>query len=196
MLRRRLSALAKLSLHVAHECVQSLPQARLVYASRHGELSKTTAMLHDLAREEALSPTAFSLSVLNATVGVFSILRQDTSPATAIAAAENSFGYGLLEACAQLNADPSIPVLLIYADEPIPEIYQDRSAMPAHAIALLLSNDATEQIDCRIQSESRDEERTEAQSLAFLRCLRSRAPSEWRHANRVWRWAHRNGARP
>jgi hypothetical protein len=148
-------------------------------------------MLSDLAIGEALSPTAFSLSVLNATAGVLSILRKDPSPATAISAAENSFGYGLLEAHAQWSDDPSLPVLLIYADEPAPAVYPDQRAMPAHAIALLLSAEATDQIECSIGFTSQHEDNAEAQSLAFLRCLRSGTDVEWRNQGRAWRWAHR-----
>ena len=49
MLRRRLSTLAKISVHVAQQCAQTSPAVRIVYASQHGELHKTTAMLSDLA---------------------------------------------------------------------------------------------------------------------------------------------------
>lgn len=98
MLRRRLSPLAKMSLKVAHDCTHDLPAVHFIYASRHDELNRTSAMLDELASGESLSPTAFSLSVLNASAGLFSILRHDKTPASAISAATESFGYGLLEA--------------------------------------------------------------------------------------------------
>jgi hypothetical protein len=191
MLRRRLSTLAKISVHVAQQCAQDSPAVRIVFASQHGELHRTTAMLNDLAIGEALSPTAFSLSVLNATAGVLSILRKDPSPATAISAAENSFGFGLLEAHTQWRDDPSLPVLLIYADEPPPALYPGQRAMPAHAIALLLSGDATDEIECSIGFAPQHENNVEAQSLAFLRCLHSGTDVQWCNQGHAWRWAHR-----
>ena len=38
MLRRRLSPLAKMTLRVAYDCARDVPDVRIVYASRHGEL--------------------------------------------------------------------------------------------------------------------------------------------------------------
>src|SRR5262245_30442488 len=45
LLRRRLSPLARISLKVAHDCTGDLGSVRMVYASRHGELNRTTEML-------------------------------------------------------------------------------------------------------------------------------------------------------
>jgi hypothetical protein len=84
--RRRLGPLARMMLHVGHECVRDVPQARLVFASRHGELGYAVQMLRSLAAGEPLSPTLFSLAVHNAASGLFSILRADRSESTALAA--------------------------------------------------------------------------------------------------------------
>ena len=46
-------------------CVGNCPSASFVFASRHGELQRTVALLQNLANDEALSPNLFSLSVLN-----------------------------------------------------------------------------------------------------------------------------------
>lgn len=197
MLRRRLGRLAKMALRVAHDCAQDLPRVRFVFASRHGDLTRTTALLDDLAAGEALSPTAFSLSVLNASAGLFSILRGDTAPATAIAAARSSFGFGLLEAATQLADDPGTPVLLVYADEPAPAIYGDDAAStgPAHALALLLADGAAPapiHLDCRLESSAAAPDE-EPHSLAFLRSLEHTGAGEhtggaWVGEGRRWSW--------
>jgi hypothetical protein len=111
-----------------------------IFASRHGELSRTVAMLHALAADEAPSPAAFSLSVHNSAAGIFSIARGDPAPSTALAAGEETLLWALLEATIRLAADPLSPVLLVYADEPLPGEYQafSKASEPAHALALLL----------------------------------------------------------
>jgi hypothetical protein len=188
MLRRRLSDLAKMSLYVAQDCVRDEPRVRFVYASRHGELHKTTAMLKDLAQNEALSPTAFSLSVLNASAGLFSILRKDPSPATAIAAAEASFGFGVLEAIAQFETDRSTPVLYVYADEEAPALYEvAEPGLFPHAIAMLLSEDAYLHVHLEYDECSEAQTHQQSQSLSFLSCLHE-GRSEWRHDGRRWAW--------
>ena len=189
MLRRRLSRLAKMSLRVAHDCAHDIPDVRFVYASRHGELPRTTAMLGDLANNAGLSPTAFSMSVLNASAGLFSILQHNTAPSTALSAGATSFGYGLLEACLQLADKPEQPVLLVYADEPPPAIYgeTEMSQWPAHAIALLLQTDAARQITCRTTAGDATAS-VELQSRAFLRCL-ERGQAGWQGDGTSWAWS-------
>lgn len=178
-----------MSLRVAHDCAHDVPDVRFVYASRHGELTRTTAMLGNLAAEEELSPTAFSMSVLNASAGLFSILQRNTAPSTAISAAASSFGYGLLEACLQLAEKPEQPVLLVYADEPTPAVYGEtaRSSLDAHAIALFLKTGATRQITCRTSSWD-GLPGSEPQSRAFLRCL-AHGQSTWHGAGTSWAWS-------
>lgn len=189
MLRRRLSGLAKMSLRVAHDCAHDIPDVRFVYASRHGELTRTTAMLGDLASDAGLSPTAFSMSVLNASAGLFSILQRNTAPSTAISAMAASFGYGLLEACLQLAEKPEQPVLLVYADESPPSVYGEiaMSDFKAHAIGLLLQSGAATQITCRTSSVCAAPS-AESQSRAFLRCL-ERGQANWHGDGTTWTWS-------
>jgi hypothetical protein len=194
MLRRRLSPQARMSLKVAHDCARDLASVRFVYASRHGELGRTTEMLEDIAAGESVSPTAFSMSVLNASAGLFSIARQDLAPTTAVSASRESFGYGLMEACLQLAERPHEPVLLVFADEPVPEVYGESDADCAHAIALLLKSDAAGALEwsCEARQSAGPAESAEPQSRAFLRCLDPGArAAAWDSATNSWSWSWR-----
>lgn len=188
MLRRRLSSLAKMTLRVAHDCARDIPNVRIVFASRHGELARTTTMLDGLAAGEDLSPTLFSMSVLNASVGLFSILQKNTAPATAISAGCASFGYGLLDACLQLSEKPEQPVLFVYADEPAPAVYEvaELSGSGAHALGLLLDSSAATRIVCS-STAGNGIPSDEGQSRAFLRCL-GQGEAEWCEVGRIWNW--------
>jgi len=188
LLRRRLSSLARMTLRVAYDCAQDMPTARLVYASRHGELARTTTMLESIADRETLSPTSFSMSVLNASSGLFSILQKNFAPATAISAGCSSFGYGLLEACLQLANNPQEPVLYVYADEPAPAVYgvDELPGSGAHALGMLLQSSAGTRIHCAIADEGRAAS-DEVQSRAFLRCL-DRGMADWHDAGKTWSW--------
>jgi len=188
LLRRRLSGLAKMTLCAANACAAGAPGASLVFASRHGELARTTAALESLADGEPLSPALFSLSVLNASLGVFSILQGNTAPATAISAGGASFGYGLLDACLRLADEPGRPVLYVYADEPAPGVYGevDGPEAEAHALGLLLSAEAGQRVACSVD-ESSEPASAETQSRAFVRCLED-GRAEWRGLGKRWRW--------
>lgn len=188
MLRRRLSTLAKASLWVAHQCARDLADVRLIYASRHGEIARTTDMLNALSLEEGISPTAFSMSVLNATVGLYSIIRGNSAPATAIAAGAETLGYALLEAHGQLRSDPQRPVLLIYADETVPDIWQSGAAQAPHALALLLHNGASDvRIHCTRASGAGLADNGRSQAQSFVECLNGRG-NAWEHEGIEWHW--------
>jgi hypothetical protein len=191
-LRRRLSTLTRMSLKVANDCVGDTPHIHLVYASRHGDLNRTTAMLQDLANEEPLSPTAFSMSVLNAFAGVYSISKNEQLPSMSLSAGESSFGFGLLEACLQLANNPEVPVLFVYSDEPAPPIYGVlKEAFLPHAIAMLLSNEASVKVNCEIAESQRADFKfsvdTNTQSSTFLDCLNG-SQGQWQGEGRVWTW--------
>jgi len=193
MLRRRLSSLARMTLRVAYDCARDVPHARFVYASRHGELVRTTAMLESLAEMEVLSPTVFGMSVLNASGGLLSMLQKNVAPTTAISAGCSSFGYGLLEACLQLADKPNEPVLFVYADEPAPTTYGvgELPGSGAHAVGLLLQSEAKMHIRCTVSGESTVTS-GEVQSRAFLRCL-DQGEAGWHGEGKHWSWTRAGG---
>ncbi|MFT4064802.1 beta-ketoacyl synthase chain length factor [Paraburkholderia sp.] len=199
IVRRRLSTLSKVALKVAHDCVAREP-VRVVFASRHGELRRTTDILRSISAGEPVSPTAFSLSVLNAMTGVFGIARGDRSAASAVSAGAQTLGYALLEAYAQYAAQPGSPVLLVYADEPADRAYGTiEDEVQGGAIALLLDQEAsTGHIVCSLSRADGSPHADEAaaddvssfptQSQALLHCLETGQPARWQHAGALWHW--------
>ncbi len=200
MTRRRLSALSRIALKVAHDCAATLPAVRLIFASRHGELRRTTDILHDIDANAAVSPTAFSLSVLNAVTGVFGIARGDRAPASAVSAGAETLGYALLEAHAQYATDASTPVLLVYADEPADAAYGAiEEEVEGGALAILLDAHAcTGRLECARSALAAVEDTLAApsatQSEAIRQCLDAKAPSEWRGSASTWQWRWHEGA--
>ena len=134
MLRRRAGRLGRMALEAAYAATGDQEMMPTVFCSRHGEVRRTCEMLMALARNEALSPTAFSLSVHNAIGGLFSIASGSNVPFTAIAAGKASVASGVIEACGLL-ADGEPEVLLVVYDEPLPAIYQPYRDEPEFAFA-------------------------------------------------------------
>ncbi|MGF6968557.1 hypothetical protein OKW43_005585 [Paraburkholderia sp. WC7.3g] len=209
IVRRRLSTLSKVALKVAHDCA-ALERARVVFASRHGELRRTTDILRSISAGEPVSPTAFSLSVLNAMTGVFGIARGDRSAASAVSAGAQTLGYALLEAYAQYATRPDAPVLLVYADEPADLAYGTiEDEVHGGAIAVLLDKEASSgHLVCALSRvdedapEQRGEPRTASsdatsfptQSQALLHCLETGQPARWQRAGASWHWRWDDGA--
>ena len=146
MARRRIDALGRMALQVAYwaqdelalEQVQAMP---LVFASRWGELERSVALLQTLARNEPLSPTAFSHSVHNAIGALYSIQRGVRANLSAVAAGAYSLEAGWVEAQGLLQVGAA-EVLLVVFDAPLPTPYAasglDGALMRAHALALRL----------------------------------------------------------
>jgi hypothetical protein len=141
MLRRRLSVMSRMAFHVTAACLdgETLPDA-YVFGSRYGEYARSFEILSRLARQEEVSPTAFSLSVHNTSASLFSIYHQDPTTYTALAAGPATLESSFLEAWSLLKSQEACRVLLVYHDEPLPPLYgeQETNVTQRCALALVL----------------------------------------------------------
>jgi hypothetical protein len=180
-------------LHVAGVCAQGMTGLRLVFASQHGELGYTVALLRALAAREPLSPTLFSLSVHNAAAGLLSTARADRGESTAVAAGEETLGYALLEAHCQFIADPQRPLLMVYGDAPLPDEYRrfgspaDASLPKGRALALLVSREASRPTAVSTEPAERAPS-SEPQVQAFIRHLEHGDSTSWSTGTTAWSW--------
>lgn len=187
MTRRRLSRLSRMALDVAHQVLAGETGVVSVFASRHGEMRRTAELLSSLARQEALSPTTFSLSVHNTASGLHSIVTGNTAASTAIAAGDDSLRQALAEALGQLAQAPARPVLLVYADEPLPEAYAEFRDHPPFPLALALLLEAGDQVSLRDDAEP--PHTPEPQALALLRALVTDTPCALAGPRNAWTWS-------
>ncbi len=133
MQRRRLSNIAKLALNSAMALLAQTPASYLVWVSQYGDEHKTLNILQDVLQDQTPSPTQFSTSVHNAVSGLYSILCKDAAPAVSLA---GSWNDGLTEAYAWLKtAAPGASVLVVYYDEPLPEVYREHEDFSAFSLA-------------------------------------------------------------
>ena len=142
--RRRAPEGVAVALEVAHEALTMSGLApgtvASVFASAYGDLAIVDYLCATLADDPmALSPTRFHHSVHNAAAGYWSMASASHAPSTSLAAGDDSFAAGLLEALTQVAVDAA-PVLLVAFDTPAPP-----ALMPATAstrlfgVALLLA---------------------------------------------------------
>lgn len=119
MMRRRMDPLCRAALQVAFAAQGAEPGGPVVFASRWGEIARSVPMLEQLAAGEALSPTAFSLSVHNASSALFSMIRQDRENYVAVSAGPFTAEAGFAEALGLL-ADGAQRVTVVCFDAPLP----------------------------------------------------------------------------
>jgi hypothetical protein len=142
MLRRRFSPLGKTAMAAALPLIEADEAIPSIFASRYGDMDLTLKLLEDIARNDPMSPTGFSLAVHNAVSGLFTIARKDTSEVTSIAAMDGLLLQTLFEAIGQLQY--SSRVLCIVYDLPLPDFFRhySRGEPFPYAIAFIVSNEA------------------------------------------------------
>lgn len=194
--RRRCDALARSMLYVARACSADASAAAIpaVFASRHGPVTTTVAMLREMAAQRPLSPTRFSHSVHNTQAGLFSIWSGNHSPSASISARHETFVQGYLEALCMLHRSAAGRVLFVTGDEPIPEelaALHDEGA-GGYAVALLLSRGEgdTIRLDRRTDEDGEPESRAWPDALEFVRWWLSDEPAlSIRRSGIRWTWA-------
>jgi hypothetical protein len=195
MLRRRCSALTRIMLATAFDCCgpDELESVRTVFASRHGNINESVDLLERLARRQPLSPARFSHTVHNAQAGLYSIAANNRQSSSSIAAHEDTFASGFLEALCQLQRDPGRPVLLVMADIPLEETFAPLVDEPvaAYGLALLLAvegnGDKIRFEPCSLSAPTTPKPWPDA--IEFLRWLLGDEPRlELQHYQNGWAW--------
>ena len=191
MTRRRIDPLGRAALQVAWWVQGAEPTGPVVFASRWGEIARSVALLRQLSQGEPLSPTAFSLSVHNASSAVYSIVRGDTANYSAVSAGPTSAAAGVCEALGLL-ADGAPQVLVVSVEAELPEPYQrfEQHPGPLRAWAVLL--EPAEQ-GLRLQATAPSDQPDDARlppDLATLGFLAGDAP-QWHQPSLQggWLWS-------
>jgi hypothetical protein len=189
MQRRRLSRLARMVFAVATPLAAGRPAMPLVYASRHGETTRTFAILNELAGEEPLSPTQFSLSVHNAIIGLWSIQQQDTSEMTSLAAEGDGLENAVLEATLLLG-EGTPEVLVVVAEDQPPTVYAPwiNDVSFPYAVALLLKPGRAWQLSLGT-AEPTPTSTAHPHAINLIRALLNNKPTlqnQW--GSRQWNW--------
>jgi hypothetical protein len=133
MARRRLNGLGRMAAEVGYAASAAVG-IPTVFASRYGDASRSLELLAEMARGEAVSPTAFGLSVQNAIGAMVSMARGDQANMLAVAGGAASAAAGMVEAAALLH-DGAPEVLLVHYDAALPQDYAGFHDEPQAAYA-------------------------------------------------------------
>jgi Beta-ketoacyl synthase, N-terminal domain len=142
--RRRAGSLVKASLGVADAACAAAgalaSQLATVFTSSSGDPHNCHLLCEALAAPgRVVSPTRFTNSVHNAAAGYWHIATGCTQASTSLAAFDDSFAAGLLEAAVQALSTGQ-PVLLVACDVPYPEpLHHVRPIADVFAVALVLA---------------------------------------------------------
>ena len=197
LLRRRLSPFGQRLVGAITACAAGLPPVRYVLSTRHGELARALATLDAIEADGLPSPTDFSMAIHHALLGILSIHAGNRLGHTALSAGWDSFANGLLEAAACIAEQPDEPVILVHADDKLPQGYDafreaDDAALPLVVAIALGRPGGTSSGDVTLEPASAMVEMPPTACMAtdFLQFLLSDAPcarAVSRRAQWIWR---------
>jgi hypothetical protein len=198
LLRRRAGLSDRLALELAWRLAPGGGDLPCVFASRHGQIVRSVGLLQAVAEQAPLSPMDFSVSVHNATAGLYTISAGDRAPASAVAGGLEALGGALLDAQGRIE-EGAERVLVVYHDEAPPAVLDGRwdGEAAGWALGLLLGRAPGPCLrmglrdlggDAAAGAEGPDPD--EAQALALARLLaRGSGAARWRSGRHLWLWA-------
>mgnify|MGYP006092905075 FL=1 len=135
-LKRRLTPSISMALEVAYQCVgDEQGNIRSVYCTRYGEYVRTYQMLNTLINDSMVSPASFSLSTHNVPSGIQAMNAGNTAASSTVSSLGATLENGFLEAAMMVHQYAE-PILMIYVDIPLPELYGPQSVGREKAMAL------------------------------------------------------------
>ena len=113
LMRRKLDNFGKAALYSLYNVYKENTQNKLIFASCYGDIERVKKLINQRQEEDEISPTGFSFSVHNATIGLFSLLNSIKSSYNSISAGKDTFTNALLEAILESK---TTPIIFCYAE--------------------------------------------------------------------------------
>lgn len=190
MARRRIERMGRLAFQVAAWCQGETRGLPLVFASRHGDTSRSLELLQMLSRGEALSPTAFALSVHNAVGAQYSITRGERANVAAVANGHFTLEAAVVEAVTLLAEAPAVTVVAY--DVVPPDYFAAWLDQPEADFAFAWTLTRGEAFSLETAAPGPREAPTLPRGLSVLRFFLRDDP-QYTHGDEVsaWRWSRR-----
>lgn len=149
LFRRRLSQITKMTVHVVHSLLENTnvsKETKIVFISLRGEIEREFTINKGLIEEGMILPAGFSLSVFNTPVSSATLAFGLKGGYSVLYPSKNDFSQAFMAASAPVLAGTEKQIILVYADELVPEVYGDKR--PAENIPLAFA--------CLLSSEKSD----------------------------------------
>ena len=129
LFRRRLSQITKMTIHVVHNILEKTridKDTKLVFISFRGEIVRQFQVAKDLIESASVLPASFSLSVFNTPISSSTLAFGLKGGYSVIFPVNNDFAEAFKTAVAPVLAGTEKEIILVYADELVPEFYGDK----------------------------------------------------------------------
>lgn len=128
LFRRRLSQITKMTVHVVHNLITRSnvdKDTKLVFISLRGEIEREFSINKGLIEDGMILPAGFSLSVFNTPISSATLAFGLKGGYSVVYPSKNNFADAFKTAVAPVLAGTEKEIILVYADELVPESYGD-----------------------------------------------------------------------
>ncbi len=129
LFRRRFSQITKMTVQVVHDLIEKQPDAakcKILFSSFRGEIEREFAIDKMLIEDQMILPAAFSLSVFNTPIAAATIALNLKSGYSVTYPSRGNFKDALTAAAAAVLSGDQDRIVFVYADEKIPEQYDEK----------------------------------------------------------------------
>lgn len=129
LFRRRLSQITKMTVHVIHNLLEKShinPETKIVFISNRGEIEREFTINKGLIEDDMILPAGFSLSVFNTPVSSATLAFGLKGGYSVIYPSKGNFKDAFRTAAAPVLAGTEKKIILVYADELVPEVYGEK----------------------------------------------------------------------
>ena len=129
LFRRRLSQITKMTVQVIHDLLKKSQidkETKLVFTSLRGEIARTFSVTKGLVQDNMILPAGFSLSVFNTPVSSATLAFGLKGGYSVIYPSKSDYSQAVKAAVAPVLAESEKEIILVYADELVPEAYGDK----------------------------------------------------------------------
>jgi len=150
LFRRRLSQITKMTVHVVHNLLEKTnisKDTKIVFISLRGEIEREFTINKGIIEDGMILPAGFSLSVFNTPVSSATLAFGLKGGYSVLYPSKNDFSQAFKAALAPVLAGTEKEIILVYADELVPDYYGDKR--PAENIPLAFA--------CLISSQKKDD---------------------------------------
>ena len=171
LFRRRLSQITKMTVQVIHDLLEKShfdKETKLVFMSLRGEISRTFSVTKGLVQDNMILPAGFSLSVFNTPISSATLAFGLKGGYSVIYPSKSDFSQAVKAAVAPVLAGTEKELVLVYADELVPEAYGDKRPEENIPLAFASVLSAEKKASCIALEDFSDIGKSPSEFLRFL----------------------------
>ena len=171
LFRRRLSQITKMTVHVIHnllEKTKASKDTKIVFISLRGEIEREFTINKGIIEDGMILPAGFSLSVFNTPVSSATLAFGLKGGYSVLYPSKNDFSQAFKTALAPVLAGTEKEIILVYADELVPEFYGDKRPAVNIPLAFACLAGSQKKDDCIALDDFSDAGKSPVEFLKFL----------------------------